>query len=137
MTTVFRTKEASRLRRAGPGLALAAVMGLVPVIPIVATPAPAHAQAADESEQITVEATHHVRVVYHARDLQDVTHARRFIGRLDKAALVACGDDTAIAEELRRAIERSDCRRDGVLRAIADVRDPMLDQALARYGLPT
>ncbi|GBQ86537.1 hypothetical protein AA13595_1916 [Gluconacetobacter johannae DSM 13595] len=125
MTTVFRT------------LALAAVLG---VAPMLAVPGAVHAQSTDqitnESEQVTVEATHHVRVVYFARDLQDVPHARQFIARLDRAALVACGDDTALAAEIRRAIERSDCRRDGVLRAISDIRNPMLDQALSRYGLP-
>ncbi|GBQ30991.1 UrcA family protein [Gluconacetobacter azotocaptans] len=137
MTTVFRTARAMRHERICPRLALAAVLG---VAPMLAMPAPGHAQstaqAVDESEQVTVEATHHVRVVYYARDLQDVPHARRFIIRLDRAALVACGDDTAIAEEIRRAIERSDCRRDGVLRAISDIRNPILDQALGLYGLP-
>jgi UrcA family protein len=109
------------------GIGLIVVLGLMLMLVLHG---PAHGQG-DDGAPVAI------RVPYSAADLRDVAHARLLLARLDRTALAACGDDTAILDGLRAAIDRSDCRRQGVLRAVARIHAPALDQVLRQDGLPS
>ncbi|NVN11315.1 UrcA family protein [Nguyenibacter vanlangensis] len=117
------------------GLGVAALLMLAPMA------AMAQDEMAQEGvapqERVTVEgAVQKVPVRYFRADLATEARARILVRRLDRAALEACGDSTAIAEDLRRVIARSACRRDAVMRAVGDVNDPTLYRAVNDFGLP-
>lgn len=105
----------------GAGIGLVIALGL---ILLLAVHGPANGQdgPADKTDA--------VRVAYDAADLRDAAHARGLLERLDHAALVACGDDRASLDVLRAAIERSDCRRQALSRAVARIGAPVLNAAL-------
>lgn len=103
------------------GIGLVIGLGLVLLL---ALHGPAAGQ--DEPDDKTVA----VRVAYDAADLRDAAHARGLLARLDHAALLACGDDRASLYALWVAIERSDCRRHAVARAVTRIGSPVLDAAL-------
>jgi UrcA family protein len=126
-----------RRRGRAVGIGLSVALGMLPLL------APLHAARAqvrtETSEQIEAQGgteIQRVLVTYHRTDLATVRRARILLNRLHNAALEACGDDPAIYTEIRRAIERSDCPRESVLRAVRDVNDATLDRAVAYYGLP-
>ncbi|ACI49895.1 conserved hypothetical protein [Gluconacetobacter diazotrophicus PA1 5] len=128
------TPATQRPHRRGVGIGLSLLMGVLPL----ALPHGTRAQDnAANAERVTVEGEiRRVPVFFHRADVETLWRARHLVTRLDRAALEACGDNNAIAEEMRRAIERSDCRRDAVMRAVKDVNAVTLDRAVARYGLP-
>ncbi|MBB2205515.1 UrcA family protein [Gluconacetobacter takamatsuzukensis] len=123
-------------RRAGLlGIGLLILAGLAPAV----APHPAWAQGVATPEDITVEGgaeVERIAVPYHRAELAYGTNARYLMSRIDQAALTVCGDSPAVGLEIRRAIERSDCRRDAVMRAVRDVNDANLYQVAARYDLP-
>lgn len=129
------THPSRRPRLLGAGFFL-----LMALSPSVALLHRAQAQTGSPtSEEITVEGEGEVQriaVPYHRTDLATSPGARSLVARIDRATLTVCGDSTAIGAEIRRAIERSDCRHDAVMRAVRDVHDVNLDQAAAQYGLP-
>lgn len=123
-----------RARAIGIGLFILA--GLSPSLPPLH---PAWAQSSTPDE-ITVEGegereVQRIAVPYHRTDLATESGARNLVSRIDHAALTVCGDSTAIGGEIRRAIERSDCRRDAVMRAVRDVNHVNVERAVAQYPL--
>lgn len=132
------TSPHHRARLIGAGLLILA--GLAPSL------APLHSARAQargpQSEEITAEGqgmgdeeVQRIPVTFYRADLATAPGARDLVARIDRAALTVCGDSTAIGSELRRAIERSDCRRDAVMRAVRDVNDLNVDYAAGQYDL--
>ncbi|ACI50471.1 conserved hypothetical protein [Gluconacetobacter diazotrophicus PA1 5] len=109
------------------GIGLIIVLGLLVLLVLHG---PAHGQD-DDGAPVAI------RVAYSAADIRDVAHARLLLARLDRTALAACGADSTSLDGLRAAAEQSDCRRQGVLRAVARIHAPALDQALRQDGLPS
>lgn len=137
--TLKATSPSHRARIIGAGLFILA--GLAPSV------APLHSASAQTrnvpSEEITTEGRgfgedeiQRIPVTFYRANLATWPGARELVARIDRAALTVCGDSTAIASEIRRAIERSDCRRDAVMRAVRDVNDTNVNYAASRYGLP-
>lgn len=75
-----------------------------------------------------------VTVRLYAPDLHPRTPAAadRLLGRIEEAALEACGASPSSLYELRRAARQSDCWRKAVSNAVAQVGDPELSRALER-----
>ncbi|MFW7267988.1 UrcA family protein [Gluconacetobacter sp. Hr-1-5] len=125
-----------RARAIGIGLFILA--GLSPVLAPVH---PAWAQSSSSPDEITVEGqgereVQRIAVPYYRPDLATASGAGNLVSRIDRAALTVCGDSTALSGDMRRAIERSDCRRDAMMRAVRDVNDVNVEQAATRYPLP-
>lgn len=55
--------------------------------------------------------------------------AKIMLHRLDRAALEACGASSFSFRDYRTAVQRSDCYKDGMRQALADLNAPAVTQA--------
>lgn len=133
------TSSHSSRRARTIGIGLFILAGLSPVL------GPSHPAWAQTSstppDEITVEGQgereiQRIAVPYYRPDLATPSGVGDLVSRIDRAALTVCGDSTALSGEMRRAIERSDCRRDAMMRAVRDVNDVNVQRAVTRYPLP-
>jgi UrcA family protein len=98
----------------------------------MAAAAPASfAQEWKAAEQAARE-VHQVRVIYADLDVSTPEGASALVGRLHNAALVACGASEFSIPEYRRSVERSDCFRDSMGRAVAEVGAPAVTRLYHR-----
>lgn len=90
----------------------------------IALAAPMIAQAAPQPESIAV-----ATAGYGDLDLNRASDAKIMVSRLDRAALEACGASRASFRDYRTAVQRSDCYKDGMRQALADLNAPAVTQA--------
>jgi UrcA family protein len=95
------------------------------LLSLFALAAPALAQAAEAGDRISVRATHIDRHPASPRA------ARRTLGRLEAAALEACGASSFSLYEIRQAVRASDCWREAMKDAVAQIGNPLLRQVYA------
>lgn len=129
--------EALNAKRRRPVRTRSILTGLPPSLPSL-HPVLAQSNTPDE---ITVEDegerdVQRIAAPRHRPDLATASEARNLASRIDRAALIVCGASTALNGDMRRAIERSDCRHDVTMRAVRNVRGINVEQAATRYPLP-
>jgi UrcA family protein len=73
-----------------------------------------------------------VRIAVHPGDLDNPVAAKRLFDRIEAAALEVCGGSPFSLPEFRRAVRRSDCWRQGVSTAVAELHDARLGARLAQ-----
>ena len=71
-----------------------------------------------------------VRIAVHPGDLDNPVATSRLFNRIEEAALEACGASPFSFPDVRRAVRRSDCWRQGVSNAAAALHDDRLAQRL-------
>lgn len=76
--------------------------------------------------------TRSVRITVHRGDLDNPIAAKRLFGRIEEAALEVCGASRFSFPDVRRAVRRSDCWRQSVSTAVAELHDPGLTTFLAQ-----
>jgi UrcA family protein len=95
-------------------LAIPALLALALAPPAVATPLETRSTAVSPA----------------GLDLASPGGARTMAGRLDRAALRACGASTFSARDVQAEVRRSACYRDAVDRALATLDAPAVNAAL-------
>lgn len=105
-------------------IALCAVAGL---LVWSALPGPANA-----AERPADEFTRSVTITVHGGDLDKPAAAKRLFDRIEEAALEVCGASRFSFPDVRRAVRRSDCWRQSVSRAVAELHDTRLNAQLAQ-----
>lgn len=88
-------------------------------------------QAAPLADDVAI-----ARAPYSDLDLSRSDDAKIMARRLDRAALEACGASRSSFRDYRAAVQRSDCYKDGVRRALGDLNAPAVTQAsLGQAGI--
>lgn len=72
------------------------------------------------------------RITVHPGDLDNPVAAKRLIDRIEAAALEVCGASPFSFPDVQRAVRRSDCWRQGVSTAVAELHDARLNARLAQ-----
>ena len=119
--TSFARRSGRRARLATCGQSLA-IVALVASAGLQASPA----QAQSEDTKVVVRLA---AADQHANS-PEATH--QLLARLERAALEACGASEFSAPDVKLATKRSQCWRDSVAGAIAQIGDPVLSQARSR-----
>ena len=88
----------------------------------VSARAAGEADAAREIERQPVQ----VAVKTHDLDLNSLTGSAAVLQRISHAALEACGAGSFSLPEYRWSVQRSDCYRESMGRAVADLRAPVV-----------
>ena len=74
-----------------------------------------------------------VKVRFHDLDPGNPRDVDRLVARVGEAALEMCGASPFSLREVKGAVSRSQCWRDGVADAIRQIGDPRLTAALGRH----
>ncbi|GBQ67154.1 hypothetical protein AA103196_1611 [Ameyamaea chiangmaiensis NBRC 103196] len=122
-------RSPSLIRCWGPVAGFAgAILGGLMVLMALHAPVPA---------QETDNQTDQVMVSYARDDLADPVRARRLLGRMNAAALRACGLVTGVSIPMRERIEASRCHRDALQGAVASAHAPLLTAMADGESRPT
>ena len=73
-----------------------------------------------------------VRITVRPGDLDNPVAAKRLVDRIATAALEVCGSSPFSFPDVRRAVRGSDCWRQGVSTAVAELHDVSLNARLAQ-----
>jgi UrcA family protein len=96
------------------------------LLSLFALAAPVAAQRVDAGAERAVIQLNHVD-----RHPTTPAAARRSLARIDRAALEVCGAFDSSFRELKDAVHRSDCWRESMAGAVAQIDDPLLRAAYA------
>jgi UrcA family protein len=108
-------------------MAVAALCATVAVVVWSALPDPAAA-----GERADGALTPSIRIAVHPGDLDNPASTERLFDRIEAAALEVCGGSPFSFPDVRRAVRRSDCWRQGVSTAVAELHDARLTARLAQ-----